>query len=244
MALAVVVEPDLGGAAAFDHVIDFLVDVLLGIERARARHLDDVAAPLAFGAVQLDVAAAPAGAFPWGQRKILHLADADVAEHRDAFRLHEDVVGRLRPAELAEAGALAAGRLMPVRLARDVMHGRSPLSRRSDRCPRLPSPRARSAWRGGVGGGGCKRTDNESPPPRLASRCAQCSTTLPTASRGEGKAAATAHFTHAPSPRPPASSRSANPPAPRRRPCPYWTSARASPAPARTACGSRGFSSA
>ena len=109
--------------------------MLLGIERAGARHLDDVAAPFAFGAVELDVGAAAAGALPRRERQVLHLADADVAEHRDAFRLHEVVVGRLRPAELAEAGALAAGRLVPVRLAGNVMHGPSP--RRRSTCRRL-----------------------------------------------------------------------------------------------------------
>src|SRR5206468_11631950 len=122
MALVVALEPDLGRAAPLHDEVDLLVHVLFGIERAGARHLDDVVAPFAFGAVELDVAAAAAGALPWRQRQVLHLADADVAEHRDAFRLHEVVVGRLRPAELAEAGALAAGRLMPMGRAWDIMH--------------------------------------------------------------------------------------------------------------------------
>src|SRR6185436_20448013 len=105
-------EPDLGGAAPFDDEVDFLVHVLFGIERARARHLDDVAAPFAFGAVQLDVGAAAAGALPRRQRQVLHLADADVAEHRNAFRLHEDLVCRLLLAKKKEASALAAVRLV------------------------------------------------------------------------------------------------------------------------------------
>src|SRR5436190_6318741 len=142
VALAVVVEPDLGGAAAFDDEIDFLVNVLLGVQRAGARHLDDVVAPFAFGAVELDVAAAAAGALPWRQRQVLHLADADVAKYRDAFRLHEVVVGRLRPAELAKAGALAAGGLMPVSRAWNVMHEPSPLLRflSADRSSRRRRP--------------------------------------------------------------------------------------------------------
>src|SRR5215472_13403368 len=120
--LAVLVEPHLGRAAALDHVVDFLVEVLLGVERAGARHLDDVTAPFPLGAVELDVGAAPAKAFPRGERQILHLAHADVAEDRNALRFHEQVVRRLRPTELAEARAPAGGRLVPV-AAWDIMHG-------------------------------------------------------------------------------------------------------------------------
>src|SRR5580704_9015923 len=97
--------------------------MLLGVERAGARHLDDVAAPFAFGAVELDVGAAAAEALPRRQRQVLHLAHPDVAEHRNAFRLHEQVVGRLRASELAEAGALAGGGLVPM-AAGDIMHGK------------------------------------------------------------------------------------------------------------------------
>src|ERR1700694_5237620 len=100
--------------------------MLFGVERARARHLDHIAAPFSFRAVELDVAAAPARALPRCERKILHFADADIAEHRNAFRLHEGVIRRLRSTELAETSALSAGRLMPVSLARNVMHAPSP----------------------------------------------------------------------------------------------------------------------
>ncbi len=40
VALGVGVKPDFRGAAPFDHEIDFLIEVLLGVECARARHLD------------------------------------------------------------------------------------------------------------------------------------------------------------------------------------------------------------
>jgi hypothetical protein len=121
--LAVVVEPDFGGAAAFGDQIDFLVDVLFGIERAGARDLDDVAAPFAFGAVQLDVGALAAQAFPRFHRQIEHRLQADIAEDRDAFRFHEQVVRRLGTPKFAEAGAVDAGRLVPMGLAGDFVHG-------------------------------------------------------------------------------------------------------------------------
>ena len=62
------------------------------------------------------------------QRQVLHLADADVAEDRNAFRLHEQVVRRLRPAELAEAGALETRRLVPMNLTGDLVHGGAPVT--------------------------------------------------------------------------------------------------------------------
>src|SRR5262249_49812921 len=117
MTFAVVVEPDLGGAAAVNDEIDFLVEVLFGVECARSRHLDDVAAPLALGTVELDIATFAAQPLPRRKGQILHLAHADIAVDRDAFRFHEQVIGRLRPAELAEAGSVVAGRLMPMRPA-------------------------------------------------------------------------------------------------------------------------------
>src|SRR5262249_41197038 len=86
------------------------------------RHPDQRGAPLALGAMELDVGAAPAQPLPWGERQVLHLAHADVAEDRNALRFHEQVVGRLRPSELAEAGALAGGGLVPM-AAGGVMPG-------------------------------------------------------------------------------------------------------------------------
>ena len=122
VALAVLVEPDLGRAAAFDHVVHFLVEMLFSIERAGARHLDHVAAPFAFGAVELDVGAFAAHALPRRHRQVLHLAHADIAVDRHAFRLHEQVVGCLRAVEFAEACAVDAGRLVPVGLVTQFMH--------------------------------------------------------------------------------------------------------------------------
>src|SRR5262249_24069214 len=92
------------------------------IERAGAGHLDDVAAPFALGAVQLDIRAFPAQSLPWRKRLVLHLAHADIALDGNALRFHEQVIGRLGPAERAETGSVVACRLMPVRPAGQVMH--------------------------------------------------------------------------------------------------------------------------
>src|SRR6476660_683274 len=96
--------------------------MLLRIECTGARHLDDVAAPFALGAVQLDEAAFTAQPLPGRERQVLYLAYADVAVDRNAFRFHEQVIGRLRPAELSEAGAVAAGGFMPMRPAGQFVH--------------------------------------------------------------------------------------------------------------------------
>jgi hypothetical protein len=106
-----------------DDEIDLLVEMLLRIECAGARHLDDVTAPFALGAVQLDEAAFAAQPLPGRERQVLHLAYADAAVDRNAFRFHEQVIGRLRPAELSEAGAVAAGGFMPMRPAGQFVHG-------------------------------------------------------------------------------------------------------------------------
>src|SRR5262249_62257330 len=55
MSLAVAVEPYFGAAAALDHEIDLLIEVLFRIERSGAGHLDDVAAPFPPGPLQLDI---------------------------------------------------------------------------------------------------------------------------------------------------------------------------------------------
>src|SRR5262249_19072228 len=112
----------LGRAATFDHEINFLVEVPLDVERAGAGHLDDVTTPFALGAVELNVAAAPAHSRPWLQRQVLYFAHADVGVDRNAFRFHEQVIRGLRPVEFAEAGALEARRLMPMNLPGDFMH--------------------------------------------------------------------------------------------------------------------------
>src|SRR5438552_12550679 len=139
--LAIVVEPHLGGAAALDDEIDLFVEVLFRFERVGARHLDDVGAPFALGAVELDIRAFPAQPLPWRKRQILHLAHADIAIDGNALRFHEQVVGRLGPAERAETGSVVAGRLMPVRPAGQFMH-RDAFSRskQSARGALLPAP--------------------------------------------------------------------------------------------------------
>ena len=122
MAPGIAVEPHLGRAAALDYVDDLLVEMLFRIERAGARHLDHVAAPFSFGAVELNVGAAPAEPAPRGERQVLHAPHPDVAKDRNPFGFHEQVVRRLRPAEFAEAGAASARGFMPVRLAGNVVH--------------------------------------------------------------------------------------------------------------------------
>src|SRR5437773_10949519 len=93
VSLRVTLLPDFGRAATLDDEKDLLVHVLLGIERARGRNLHDIAAPLGFGAVELDIVAAPAGALPGRERQVLHPADPDAAEHGDTLGFHEGVVG-------------------------------------------------------------------------------------------------------------------------------------------------------
>ena len=93
-----------------------------GIERAGTRHLDHVAAPFSLGAVELDVCSSAAQPFPRCQRKVLHLAHADAAVDRNPFRFHEQVIGCLRPAELAEAGPVLTGRFVPMRPAGQFVH--------------------------------------------------------------------------------------------------------------------------
>jgi hypothetical protein len=115
--------PDLGGTAAFYDQADLLIKVSLDIERARARHLDHIHAPQAFGAKELDVAAAPALPLPGRERQILHSPHADAAKDRNALRFHEAVVGHRLAQELAEACVLAGLRLVPVDLIGRVVHG-------------------------------------------------------------------------------------------------------------------------
>src|SRR5437867_5388722 len=115
--------PDFGGAAPFHDQADLLIEMPLDIERARARHLDDIHAPQPFGAVELDVAAAAALPFPGRERQVLHAPHADAAIDRDAFRLHEVVIRHWLTQELAVAGVLASLGLVPMDLIGRVMHG-------------------------------------------------------------------------------------------------------------------------
>ena len=121
--LAVVVEPHFRGAAALGDQIDFLVDVLFGIERARARNFDNVRTPFAFGSEKLNVGAFAAHALPRLHRQIEHGLQSDVAEDRDALGFHEQVVGRLGTAEFADAGPVDTRWLVPVDLLAEFVHG-------------------------------------------------------------------------------------------------------------------------
>src|SRR5215470_14258010 len=95
----------------------------LNVERAGRRDLDDVEAPQALGAEELDKGAAPAEPRPIRERQVLHPAHPDAAVDRNAFGLHEAVVRHRRALELAVAGVLAGLRLVPVHLVGGVVHG-------------------------------------------------------------------------------------------------------------------------
>src|SRR5262249_58388355 len=81
--------PHFGRAAAFDHQHDLLVEMPLLVERARGRDLDHVAAPKAFGAIELDVAAAAAEPPPRRHRQGLPAAPPDAPEDRPAPPPHQ-----------------------------------------------------------------------------------------------------------------------------------------------------------
>src|SRR5689334_11519393 len=115
--------PDFGGAAAFYDQTDFLVEVPLDVERTRTRHLDHIHAPEAFGAKELNVAAAATLSLPRRERQILHPPHADAAIDRNALRLHEAVVGHRLAQELAEACVLTGLGLVPMDLIGCVVHG-------------------------------------------------------------------------------------------------------------------------
>ena len=122
VALGIAFEPDFGRAASLHDEVDFLEEMLLRVERAAPRHLDEIAAPFGFRAVKLDIGALAAQALPRHEGQVLHLADADIAETGNALGLHELVIGGLHPAPFAVAGPLSAGRLVPMNLARYIMH--------------------------------------------------------------------------------------------------------------------------
>src|SRR5262249_62127104 len=84
--------PDFGGAASLDYQNDLFIKVPLDVERPGARHLDHVAAPQPFGAVELNVAAAAANPFPGCQWQGLDPPHANAAANPDALRLPETVV--------------------------------------------------------------------------------------------------------------------------------------------------------
>ena len=76
--------------------------MLLRVQRARSRDFDQITTPFSFSAVELNVRAAPADAFPFRQRQVLHFAHTDIPEDRYAFSFHEEIVGRLGSAEFAK----------------------------------------------------------------------------------------------------------------------------------------------
>src|SRR5260370_41990102 len=99
-----------------------------GIERARARHLDHVAAPFAFRAEQLDERASAAHPLPWRKRHVLHAPHADAAKDWNALALHEIVIGRVRPLPSAVSGVLITLRFVPMLRGRHVVHVSSPIA--------------------------------------------------------------------------------------------------------------------
>src|ERR1700704_1955847 len=92
MALVLAFLPDFGGAAALDHEHDLLIEMALDVERAGAGNFNDIHAPKPLGAVELDVAPAPAKPRPRLHRQVLHPMHADATMDRHALRLHEAVV--------------------------------------------------------------------------------------------------------------------------------------------------------
>src|SRR5262249_20068516 len=103
--------------------INLFVNVLLRIERARARDFDDVGAPFPFGAEKLNVGALAAQTLPGLHRQVEDGLQTDGAEDRDAFGLHEQVVGRFGTTEFADAGSVDTRWLMPVDLLAEFVHG-------------------------------------------------------------------------------------------------------------------------
>ena len=89
MTLAITLEPYFRRPTALDDIKDFLIEVLFRIEHTGRRNLDEVTAPFAFGAKELNEAAAAAHAWPRCERQVLHLTDADVAKDRNALGFHE-----------------------------------------------------------------------------------------------------------------------------------------------------------
>ena len=106
--------PDFRRAAPFDDHHDLFVEMPFDLERAARRHLDDIHAPQAFGAIKLDLGAASAKPLPRGEGQVEHGPAADAAVAGNAFRFHELVIGHGRPLELAEAGILAGLRFVPM----------------------------------------------------------------------------------------------------------------------------------
>ena len=125
--LGVTFLPNLGGAAAFHHQVNFFKHVLFGMQCAGTRHLHHVAAPFGFCAVQLNEMALATRALPRHQGQVLHFVNAHIAKHWQAFGFHVGVIGRGLFFENAVAGLFVAGRLVPVAGVFIVWHAAGPL---------------------------------------------------------------------------------------------------------------------
>src|SRR5262249_57052390 len=86
----------------------------LGIERAGARHLDHVAAPTAFGAVELNEGSVATHAVPTLERQVLDPPHSDAAINGNPLRLHVVVIRRVGPLPSAVSRVLQSFRLVPL----------------------------------------------------------------------------------------------------------------------------------
>src|SRR5262249_61651641 len=104
--------PDFGGAAPLDDQHDFFVEMPLDVEGTGARHLNHVAAPQPFGAVELNVAAAAADPLPGRERQLLHPAHPHAAIDLDPLRVPETIVRHRRALETPQSGVFTRLRFM------------------------------------------------------------------------------------------------------------------------------------
>ena len=58
-------QPYLGGASTFDDQVNLLKHVFFGVQCTCRRYFDDIAPPLTFCSIELDVAALPTSPLPW-----------------------------------------------------------------------------------------------------------------------------------------------------------------------------------
>ena len=126
MFLGVALLPNFCGATAFHHQVDFFVHVLFGMQRTCTGHLDHIATPFGFCAIQLNKVAFATCALPRHQGQVLNLVDAHITEHRQAFGFHVSVVRRGLFFEDAVTGFLVASWFVPVAGVFIVRHAMSP----------------------------------------------------------------------------------------------------------------------
>ena len=117
------VVPHFRGAATFDHETHLLVNMLLDVESAAGRHFNDIHAPQAFRAEQLDICALAAQTRPGLHRQIENRLAANVAENGNAFGFHEGVIRHRGAAKLAQTRLLARLWFVPVIGDFVVRHG-------------------------------------------------------------------------------------------------------------------------